>query len=39
MSMQGTWADNIVIQEVADPMNLKIHIIESDENFRDVTIV
>ena len=28
MSMQGTWADNIVIQAVA-----------SDDNFRDVTIV
>ena len=39
MSMQGTWADNIVIQAVADVMNLKIYIIESDENFRDVTIV
>ena len=39
MSMQGTWADNIVIQAVADSMNLKIYIIESDDNSRDVTIV
>ena len=39
MSIQGTWADNIVIQAVADSMNLKIYIIESDDNFRDVTIV
>lgn len=29
MSMQGTWADNIVIQAVADAMNLKIYIVES----------
>ena len=39
MSMQGTWADIIVIQAVADAMNLKTYIIESNENFRDVTIV
>lgn len=39
MSMQGTWGDNIVIQAVADAMNFKICIIESDENFRDVTLV
>ena len=35
----GTWADHIIIQEVADVMNLKIHIIESDYNFRDMTLV
>ena len=28
MSRQGTWADHIIIQAVADVMNLKIHIIE-----------
>ena len=39
MSMQGTWADNIAIQAVTDAMNLKIYIIESDENFRDVKLV
>ena len=39
MSVQGTWADHIIIQAVADTMNLKIHIIESDENFTDTTIV
>ena len=39
MSLQGTWADHIVIQAVADAMNLKIHIIESDEKFGDTTIV
>lgn len=26
MSRQGTWADHIIIQAVADAMNLKIHI-------------
>ena len=33
MSRQGTCADHIAIQEVADVMNLKIHIIESDTKF------
>ena len=39
MSLQGTWANHIIIQAVADAMNLKIHIIESDSNFREVTVV
>ena len=39
MTMQGTWTDNIIIQAVADAMNLKIYIIESDKNFRGLTIV
>lgn len=37
--MQGTWADNIMIQAVADAMNLMIHIIESNENFIEITVV
>ena len=39
MSLQGTWADHIIIQAVADALNLKIHIIESNETFRDIHIV
>ena len=39
MSMPGIWADNIVIQAVADAMNLKIHIIESSENLGELTLV
>ena len=39
MSLQGTWANHIVILVVAEAMNLKIHIIESDSNFREVTLV
>ena len=35
MSLQGTWANHIIIQAVADAMKLKIHIIESDSNYRD----
>ena len=35
MSLQDTWANHIIIQAVADAMNLKIHIIESDSNYRD----
>jgi len=39
MSMQGTWADNIIIQAVADSMNLKINVVESNENFAEITLV
>ena len=39
MSLQGTWANHIIIQAVADAMNLKIHIIESDSNYREITLV
>ena len=37
MSHQGTWADAIVIQAVADALNLTIHIIESKLGFASVT--
>ena len=39
MTMQGTWADNIIIQAVADAMNFMIHIVESNENFIEITVV
>lgn len=39
MSMQQTWADNIIIQAVADSMNLNIHVIESSENFAEMTVI
>ena len=39
MSMSGTWADHVIIQAVADAMNLKIHAIESSQNFADITVV
>ena len=32
MSLQGTWADHIVIQAVADSPNLRIHFVESNVN-------
>ena len=38
MSMQGTWVHNI-IQVVADAMNLRVHIIESNKKFSDMTLV
>ena len=38
MSQQGTWADSIiVIQAVADALNLTIHIVESNPGFALVT--
>ena len=39
MSCQGTWADAIIIQAVANCFNLSIHIAESDPTFPPVTIV
>ena len=39
MSMQGTWADHIVTQAVVDSLNLRIHIVESNANFSDLTLV
>ena len=37
MCTQGTWADALVIQTVADVLNLTIHIIESNLRFASVT--
>ena len=39
MSCQGTWADAIIIQAVANCLNLLIHIVESFETFAPVTVV
>ena len=39
MSMQGTWADHVIIQTVADALQINIHIIESTENFAEVTLI
>ena len=39
MSCQGTWADAIIIQAVANCFNLSIHITESNPTFSPVTIV
>ena len=40
MSRLGTWADNIIIQAVANAHNLTIHnIIESAQNFTESTVV
>lgn len=38
ISIQGTWADNIVIQAVADSLNLRIYSVESSANFSDLTL-
>ena len=39
MSNQGTWADAIIIQAVANCCNLLIHITESNPAFSPVTVV
>ena len=37
MSCQGTWADGVIIQVVADVFNLRILIIESHPDFAGTT--
>ena len=37
MSLDGTWADNVIIQSVADSLNLQIRIVESNELFASLT--
>jgi len=39
MSCQGTWADAIIIQAVANCLNLSIHIAESNPTFSPVAVV
>ena len=39
MSCQGTWANAIIIQAVANCLNLSIHIAESNPTFSPVTVV
>ena len=38
MSQQGTWAEALVIQAVADAFHLTINIVESNERFAPHTI-
>ena len=38
MARQGTKADNIIIQAVANSLNITINIVESDANFSPVTV-
>ena len=39
MSMQGTWCDGLIIQAVADQLNLRIVITESHEHFRQFNFI
>lgn len=39
MSKEGTWADGIIIQAVANCLNLTINIAESLENFSPLTVI
>jgi len=39
VARQGTWADSIIIQAVANSLNITINIIESDANFSHATII
>ena len=37
MSRQGSWCDALIVQAVAESQNLRIHIVESHENFAHPT--
>ena len=37
--MQGTWADHMIIQAVADSCNLNINVAESNEQFSEITLI
>ena len=39
MSLQGTWADGLIIQSIADALNIIINITESNEGFVPTTII
>ena len=39
MSLQGTWADALIIQSVADALKVTIQIVESNQGFAPLTVV
>lgn len=39
MIKHGTWAYGLIIQAVADELNLKIHIVETNSGFAEVNVV
>jgi len=39
MARQGTWAANIIIQAVANSLNITINITESEANLSHVTVI
>ena len=39
MCIQGTWADALIVQAVADPLNVTIQIVESNQGFAPLTTV
>ena len=39
MAKQGTWADGLIIQAVADKFDLKIHIVETNPGFAEFNVI
>ena len=39
MCLQGTWSDALIVQAVADALNVVIHIVESNPGFSSITTV
>ena len=39
MSRDGTWGDHIIMQSIAEAMNLSINVVESSSNFTELTVV
>ena len=38
MSQKGTWCDNLIIQALADKLNIRIHIRESNPLFAEISV-
>ena len=39
MSQQGTWCDNLIIQALAEKLNVRIHITESNPLFAEISVI
>ena len=39
ISQQGTWCDNLIIQALADKLNIRIHITESNPLFAEISVI
>ena len=38
ITMEGTWADHIIMQAIAEIINLRVYTVESNDNFAELTL-
>ena len=38
MSKEGAWGDHIIVKATAEAMNLRIYVVESSQNFAEITL-